>query len=593
MTSLLRAERENLDRREVATTAVSTGMAILAARFATELPVVCWAAIACCVVAVRRRWWLPLIVLVLLTGRATAAVEGLEPVSTGAVAGEVIVLLEDPRPVEFGSRARVTHHGERVLATFAPNVGSALDLAQSGDTLVVNGTLRGHAPDNGWEVSTGLVGRLSVSAVEARNSAGGIRGLANGFRSLLSEGTNHLGSDRQALFLGLAVGDDRGQSVITADNFRAAGLGHLLAVSGQNVIFVLIVANAFVSRIRSPLARVGASVALLLFFGFVTRFEPSVTRAITMISLALVANAVGRPATARRTIPVAVTAILFIEPLLAWSLAFQLSVLATLGLIVVAPTVERLLVGPRSATQILGATIGAQVAVAPLLIFHFGHVPIVSLIANVLALPPSGLVMMWGMLVGPVAGLAPASVAWLLHLPSEALMWWIAAVAQTCASIPSASLGAASAALVGLAAMALLVSPPEYRYAMSVLLAVTLLVPTLIPRELPAGHHRLVQGVEVLRADDVDVVIIGADANAADAVEAVRLARLGRIDLLIATDGSRRIGALVRVLDERFAPTDLWAPPGHAVPRARTVQEFVGSVGELEVVVTETQRWLR
>ncbi len=592
MTSLLQVERDGLDRRELAAAVVPTAAAILLARFAIVLPVGVWLALGVTIGIAQRRWFLPLLLLVLLAARATAAVDALAPAATRPVVDAQIVLLEDPRSAEFGDRARVVAHGEVVLATFAPNTGAIVASAQSGDALLVSGTLRGRAPSSGWEVSRGLVGRLAVSEVKRRTPADGIRGLANDFRELLSNGTGHLGHDRQALFMGLAVGDDRGQSVITADNFRAAGLGHLLAVSGQNVVFVLIVANSFVSRIRAPAGRVAVSMSLLVFFGFVTRFEPSVTRAITMISLALVANAVGRPATARRTIPVAVVAILFVEPLLAWSLAFQLSVLATLGLIVVSPAVEARLTGPPAITQILSATIGAQAAVAPLLIFEFGHVPILSLLANVLAVPPSGLVMMWGMLVGPVAGLAPGSIASLLHLPTEALLWWIAGVAEAAASIPSASLGAASAGLVGLAAALQLWSSRRYRIATATVLAMALLVPTLTPRELPDGRHRLADGVEVLRSHDVDVLVIEGDADAADAIEAVRMARLGRIDLLIATDGSRRVGRVVRILDERFAPTDLWAPPGHAVPGARTVSRFVGEVGQLEVVVDGPERWL-
>ena len=142
-------------------------------------------------------------------------------------------------------------------------------------------------------------------------------------------GVEHLSPERRVLFTGLVFGDDRGQSAVVADNFRAAGLGHLLAVSGQNVVFVLLLAAPVIGRISSVTLRVAASITLLAAFGFMTRFEPSVTRALVMAGLALVAHAIGRPGAAPVILPPAVLGLLLFDPLLAWSLAFQLSVAAT------------------------------------------------------------------------------------------------------------------------------------------------------------------------------------------------------------------------------------------------------------------------
>ena len=86
---------------------------------------------------------------------------------------------------------------------------------------------------------------------------------------------------RRALLAGLVLGDDRDQPAVLRDAFSAVGLTHLLAVSGQNVAFVLAAAGPLLRRLRLG-PRLAAVLVLLAFFALVTRFEPSVLRAAVM-----------------------------------------------------------------------------------------------------------------------------------------------------------------------------------------------------------------------------------------------------------------------------------------------------------------------
>ena len=123
-------------------------------------------------------------------------------------------------------------------------------------------------------------------------------------------------------------GDDRGQSVTTQHRFRASGLADLLAVSGQNVAFVLVAASPLLHRLGLR-SRWIVTLLVLIVFGVITRFEPSVLRATAMACVAATAAMWGRYTTGVRIVSVAVISLLVVDPLLVWSPGFRLSVVAS------------------------------------------------------------------------------------------------------------------------------------------------------------------------------------------------------------------------------------------------------------------------
>ena len=530
------------------------------------------------------------VALALLVGvRADAQLEALAAASSGPISGQGVTVISDPREGAFGQWAIVARGEERLVAS-AGAFSSTFASAEAGDRLIVaSGSVIGRAPTSNWEVSNRLVGSLRIGEIAQRHEATGVVGLANRFRQTLADGARSLSPQRKALLAGLTVGDDRGQSAATADNFRAAGLGHLLAVSGQNVVFVLLVTGPLLKRIRHPVLQVLATVAVLTFFGFVTRFEPSVTRALAMVSLAVLATALGRPAGAARTLPIAVGALLLWDPLLAWSLAFQLSVAATLGLIVIAPALQDRLRGPEVFRSLLSATIGAQVAVAPLLALVFDDVSLVALPANLLAVPVSGVIMMWGMTAGLIAGFVPDPLAAIIHLPTNVLLWWLETVAARSATLPVAPLGVRGVVLAGTVGL-VFAGALRFRFVPVRLaalgLVVALGVPLLTPQPLPVGYHQFGDGLSVVRHHSgADLVVLTTPRDAEAVLASLRKARLGRIDLVVAVNGSRDNGRVVRAIDERYDLVDIWAPVGHQVPNARAVPGLTGTLGDVGVRV--------
>ena len=214
--------------------------------------------------------------------------------------------------------------------------------------------------------------------------------------------------------------------------FRDAGLSHLTAVSGQNVALMIAAAGPLLRRLR-PVARWAASIGLIGWFVLLTRAEPSVLRAGVMAGLAATAFLLGRQAEPLRLLGLAVIALLLVDPLLAWSVGFWLSVGATAGVVIGAvhltPRLGRL--GPLALPA--AVTLGAQCGVAVPSLVVFGRLSLTGTVANLLAVPVAGLVMLYGLPACLVAGVVPA-VGVPVMAPVGWGVWWVDAVATVAAA---------------------------------------------------------------------------------------------------------------------------------------------------------------
>ena len=268
---------------------------------------------------------------------------------------------------------------------------------------------------------------------------------ANRVHSLIDNGLRTTAPHDAALARGLVLGDDSGQPTRMTDAFRAAGLGHLLAVSGQNVALLLASLTPGLRRL-SPWWRLATALGIITFFALVTRFEPSVVRAATMAAIVQVGFAIGRDALPLRALALTVMTVVVVDPLATLQVGFLLSAAATTGLVVVAPrisegvhhafaTVAQPMVGIRMArwmSEVITATLAAQFAVAPLALWWFGALPSVSLLANPLAVPVASLVMTFAVPLLAIAAVVPDSLAYLVVAPVVACVrwvWWVAELA--------------------------------------------------------------------------------------------------------------------------------------------------------------------
>ncbi|MXZ54078.1 MAG: hypothetical protein F4Z34_12925 [Acidimicrobiaceae bacterium] len=519
------------------------------------------------------------------------AVDGLVDAPSGTVEGWVR-LLDDPRPLGTnGVRVTVRHGHARLEARAYGAVAARLDDLLAGERVRVLGTARPATSD--WHRWRHVAATLNVDAVDDRAEAAPLAGFTNRVRRLLDSGAGSLPDDSRAMFAGMVYGDDRSQSPRLYDDFRAAGLGHLLVVSGQNVAFVLALASPLVTRAR-PGVRLIVLLALLGVFAVLTRFEPSVLRAVTMAGVAVISAALGRPETGRRTLAWAVAAVVVADPFLVRVLAFQLSVCATCGLLWITPALAEKLPGPRPLRLAVATTAGAQLAVMPLLVAVFGAVPLASLPANVAAGPATAPVMMWGLTGGLGAGLVGGPVAWLIHRPTAALLWWVRSVASAAAAAPPAMLGAGGAAAVGVGVALVLVSRRMDRARVlaapgAALAAVAMAVSVLVAATPSPGWSKA-GGARLFHHDSAVVVVLDEPARPRDLLESLRRAGVRRVDLVVASGGGASDAHAVLALKDRYRTAAVVAPPMHRVPGARTVRAGdVVRVGTVEVeVVSDT-----
>ncbi|HEU5112035.1 MAG TPA: ComEC/Rec2 family competence protein, partial [Acidimicrobiia bacterium] len=207
--------------------------------------------------------------------------------------------------------------------------------------------------------------------------------LGNAMRDRVIDRLSPLEGGR-ALLAGFMVGDTSGVDEVDQSAMRRAGLSHFTAVSGSNVAIFL----GLLYVVAGPLGIGPKRRAVLGLFGLpvfaaATRFEPSVLRASAMAGLVLAGRLVGVVMETWQVISAAVVALLLIDPGLVQSAGFQLSLAATTGVIVGTrwPTS-----GGRVARAV-AVSVGAQVAVAPLLMIHFGLIPLLSPLANLVAAP--------------------------------------------------------------------------------------------------------------------------------------------------------------------------------------------------------------
>ncbi|MDP9207239.1 MAG: ComEC/Rec2 family competence protein [Actinomycetota bacterium] len=271
-----------------------------------------------------------------------------------------------------------------------------------------------------------------------------------------------LAPERAGLLVGMALGDTSLLPQELERDFRAAGLTHLMAVSGANLAVVL-AAGLWLAGVggagRQALAVVGIVLVVLLVV--VTRWEPSVLRAGVMAGLVLLGVASGRGPGGRRALCLAVVVLLLADPGLAGALGFQLSVAATAGVLWIGPATARALPDriPERVRKGVGMTLGAQATAMPVLALVFGSVSLAGLPANLLGLPLAGGPMLLGVVAAATAPVAP----WVANLAcglADPFLIALIAVARWAAGLPGGSVTLAGparalpAAVVGLGLLA-------------------------------------------------------------------------------------------------------------------------------------------
>jgi competence protein ComEC len=392
------------------------------------------------------------------TGRRLATV-----ISIGSPkAAEQIALIDLASLAERPGPATGTNPVEALLPRY-PEVGP-------GDLIAVSGRVQPPGDDEygAYLRQIGATGTLRSPILERLAGPDGPAGFLDAIRQGSDEALARALPEPQAgLASGILVGLRERVDRDLAAAFTTAGVSHIVAISGWNIAIVAAVVGALLGW-APPGPRVALSLVAILLYTLVAGASPSVDRAALMASIGLLARASGRTSSAIAALGWAVLFLLLLDPATVADPGFELSGLATAGLIAwAAPLTARLgaiRLGRRRApgwlAESLAISLAAQASTLPIILLSFGRLSVVAPLANLVIVPlvppamAAGAVALAAGWLG-AAGL-PAPLVTALGLPGWALLGVIVGLVRFMAGLPLASVtlpppwnvaGAAMAAL--------------------------------------------------------------------------------------------------------------------------------------------------
>jgi competence protein ComEC len=286
---------------------------------------------------------------------------------------------------------------------------------------------------------------------------GGLGGVADRLRRWLRRASAPgLKGERRAVLEGVLLGDDNGLSPSLQTSFRRAGLYHLLAVSGQNV--VLLAGGVLGLAVLLGVSRAwGHAGALAAIGAYVLAVGPqaSVIRAAVAGAAVSIAWLGARERDPWHVLLLAAVVLLAWNPYTLFDPGFQLSFAAVLAIFLAAGPVTRTLEGypiPRKLALAVGISTVCSLATAPILWLQFGSVPLLGVVANALVEPAVGPLLGLALVTAAVDPVAPSLAAAL-----AAANGWIAAYVAGCArliaAVPFAQANGRAAAITAACAL--------------------------------------------------------------------------------------------------------------------------------------------
>jgi competence protein ComEC len=238
-----------------------------------------------------------------------------------------------------------------------------------------------------------------------------------------------------SLLAGILLGVETGIPASVQQAFQATGTSHIIAISGFNItILAGLFSTVFVKLLgkRRRFLAAGLSVVAIGLYTVLVGAGAAVVRAALMGTLALFARQIGRQQDGLNSLGLVAALMALANPNILWDVGFQLSFMATLGLVLYATSLSEAFVRlatrrlPGSTAQRLAGPVGeyvlltfaAQITTLPLIAYYFNRISLVAFLANPLILPAQpplmilgGLAMLFGLIFQPLGQLL-AYLAW-------------------------------------------------------------------------------------------------------------------------------------------------------------------------------------
>lgn len=382
-----------------------------------------------------------------------------------AVLSGVVVAAPDARETSTRLTVRVEMVNDRALRAKVLVSTNPYDAFSYGDVVRVSGVVE--EPEafetesgrnfnyRGYLRSHRITHTVSFAEVGVVSSGAGNPLIARlySFKDALVARIDALLPDPEApLLAGLLLGERQSLGRELYESLQRAGVVHMVVLSGYNVSLVAQAMLKVTEVALPPGARALVAGVGIVAFALMTGATETTVRASFMALILLVATVLRRPHIALRALLLAAVAMVLVNPaLILYDLSFQLSVLATAGIILFAdPIADRLRFLPTrfGLRDIGGATIAAQLAVLPLLVVSIGDVSLVSPVANLAVLGAVPYAMFFGFVASMVAFLSPL-LAFPVALVAHGVLSYILSVSVWFGNLPLASVTVPPHAVAG------------------------------------------------------------------------------------------------------------------------------------------------
>ena len=214
--------------------------------------------------------------------------------------------------------------------------------------------------------------------------------IINNVREKLKENVKkYLDEETYSIYLGLILGDTTYIEDTTKEAFRNSNMGHILAVSGMHITYIIIGIVIFFNKISGKKIANIISVIILIFYIIITGYSPSIIRACSMVIIMLIGKIINRKSDIWTSLAISLFIILIYNPFLITNIGLQYTYLGTLGIVLLNKNIVKLLKTknhPKESKikKLIAVSISVQLFILPITLFHFNTFGIYFLITNLL-----------------------------------------------------------------------------------------------------------------------------------------------------------------------------------------------------------------
>lgn len=327
--------------------------------------------------------------------------------------------------------------------SLAPSLQIGDEIVVGADLIPINSPLNPHQFNyRKYMEDLGVLRQINAKGNEVlitKTGAGDLRSWAGTIRFDIITGlrSKDFKPDELAIIQALLLGQRQEVSQEIYSNYSAAGVIHILAVSGLHVGIILLLLNQMLQPLeRFPSGKIVKTILILLLmwgFAVLAGLSPSVVRAVSMFSFVAVGMQLNRRTSILNTLFMSLLVLLLINPGFINQVGFQLSYAAVFSIVLIQPHLFEIYKGDSRLIKyfwgIFTVTLAAQIGVLPLSLFYFHQFPGLFFLSNLVILPFLGIILGVGIIVLLLAllnllpNLIAESFGWMISLLNKFVAW--------------------------------------------------------------------------------------------------------------------------------------------------------------------------